>query len=174
MAYTFNGDMANSVIECGQAMYDKFINEQGNFHTGDTIQDGDVHTWNDTYIGIGKNEFYYYRYYGAKSNGSGAVDDYSPLFEAFRTPFNINDDIVRPFFIRPKNDIIGLYSLNVGVKENKGYWNFNNNRYGNVNNSIDTSLLDNSNYATRLLRFEVKHGNNHDNTVNCLAYGKEK
>ena len=174
MAYTFNGDMATSVLECGQAMYNKFLNEQGNFHTGDTRQDGNVNTWDDTYIGIGKNDFYYYRYYGARINSSGSTDKYSLLFEAFRTPFNINDDIIRPFFIRPKQDIIGLYSLYVGVKENKGYWNFNNNRYGNVNNSINTSLLDETSFATRLLRFRVDYGNNHDNTINCVPYGKEK
>ena len=174
MAYTFNGDIVSSVLECGQAMYDKFLNENGNFHTGGAIQEGSVYTWSDAYIGIGKPNYYYYRYYGAIINPGGSTDKYSLLFEAFRTPFNINDDIIRPFFIRPKNDIIGLYSLYVGVKENKGNWNFNNNRYGNVNNSIDTSLLDNSSFATRLLRFEVNYGNNHDNTVNCVAYGKEK
>ena len=105
MAYTFNGDMASSVLECGQAMYEKFLNEQGNFHTGGTRQDGSVNTWDDTYIGIGKNDFYYYRYYGALSNGSGAADDYSLLFEAFRSPFNINDDMIRPFFMKPRDNI---------------------------------------------------------------------
>ena len=174
MAYTFNGDIVSSVLECGQAMYDIFLNENGNFITGGTVQDGSVHTWSDDYIGIGKPNYYYYRYYGARINASGSTDKYSLLFEAFRTPFNINDDIIRPFFIRPKNDIIGLYSLYVGVKENKGNWNFNNNRYGNVNNSIDTSLLDKTIFATRLLSFEVKYGNNHDNTINCVSYGKEK
>ena len=174
MAYTFNGNMANSVLECGQAMYDKFINEQGNFHTGDTRQDGNANTWNDSYIGIGKNDFYYYRYYGALTTGSGATDDYSLLFEAFRTPFNINDDIIRPFFMKPKSSILPLYNLYVGVKQYKRDWNFTNNRYGNVNNSIDTSLLDNTNWATRLLKFNIIRGNNNDNTVNCTPYGKEK
>ena len=174
MAYTFNGDIVSSVLECGQAMYDKFLDENGNFHSGGTNLGEGPHTWNDVYVGIGKNNYYYYRYYGAQKNVSGSTDKYSLLFEAFRTPFNINDDIIRPFFIRPKNDIIGLYSLYVGVKENKGNWNFNTNRYGNVNNSIDTSLLDNSSFATRLLKFNVKYGNNHDNTVDCVSYGKEK
>ena len=84
MAYTFNGNIVSSVLECGQAMYDKFINEQENFHTGNTVQDGNAHTWDDTYIGIGKNNFYYYRYYGARKNPSGSRDKYSLLFEAFR------------------------------------------------------------------------------------------
>ena len=174
MAYTFNGDIVSSVLECGQAMYDKFLDENNNFHTGNALQDGSVHTWSDEYIGIGKPNYYYYRYYGAKINSGGSTDKYTLLFEAFRTPFNINDDMIRPFFIRPKNDIIGLYSLYVGVKENKGNWNFNNNRYGNVNNSIDTSLLDNTSHATRLLRFDIKRGNNHNNTVDCVSYGKNK
>ena len=170
MAYTFNGDIVSSVLECGQAMYDKFLDENNNFHTGYAPQ----YTWGDEYIGIGKPNYYYYRYYGAKKNPSGSTDKYSLLFEAFRTPFNINDDMIRPFFMRPKNDIIGLYSLYVGVKENKGNWNFNSNRYGNVNNSIDTSLLDNSSFVTRLLKFNVEYGNNHDNTVDCVSYGIKK
>lgn len=174
MAYTYNGDMANSVLEVGQAMYDKFINEQGNFITGDTIEEGNVNTWTDTYIGIGKTNFYYYRYYGALSNGSGAADDYTLLFEAFRTPFNINDDMVRPFFMKPRSSILPLYSLYVGVKQYKKDWNFTSNRYGEVNNSIDISLLNNTNWATRLLRFNIISGSNSDNTVNCTPYGKEK
>ena len=173
MAYTFNGNIVSSVLECGQAMYNKFLDSNNNFHTGYAYQDGSVYTWDDDYIGIGKPNYYYYRYYGALRNVSGALDDYSLLFEGFRTPFNINDDMIRPFFIKPRDNNV-LYLLNVGVKENKGNWNFNNNRYGNVNNSIDTSLLDSSSFATRLLRFNVKYGNNHDNTVDCESYGKEK
>lgn len=174
MAYTFNGDIVTSVLECGQAMYEKFLDENNNFHTGDTERDGNVYTWGDgDYIGIGKPNYYYYRYYGAIINSSGSADKYSLLFEAFRTPFNINDDIIRPFFIKPRDNNI-LYLLYVGVKEDKGNWSFNNNRYGNVNNSIDTSLLDGTSFATRLLRFRLIYGNNHDNTVNCLPYGVEK
>ena len=54
MAYTFNGDIASSVLECGQAMYDKFLDENDNFHSGDANQDGSVNTWTDVYVGIGK------------------------------------------------------------------------------------------------------------------------
>ena len=115
MAYTYNGDIVTSVLECGQAMYDKFLDENGNFHTGGTIQDGDVNTWNDDYIGFGKPNYYYYRYYGALKNVGGSTDNYSLLFNAFRTPFNINDDIVRPFFIKPKNNSV-IYQLYVGCK----------------------------------------------------------
>ena len=32
MAYTFNGDIVSSVLECGQAMYDKFLDRNDNFH----------------------------------------------------------------------------------------------------------------------------------------------
>ena len=173
MAYTFNGNIVSSVLECGQALYDKFLDVNANFHSGGTNQDGDVYTWNDVYVGIGKNNFYYYRYYGAKINPPSYTDDYSLLFQAFRSPFNINDDMIRPFFIRPSDNHV-LYLLNVGVKENKGNWNFNNNRYGNVNNSIDTSLLDSSGYCSRVLSFDVKNGNNNDNKINCLSYGVEK
>ena len=125
MAYTFNGDIVSSVLECGQAMYDKFLDENGNFNTGGANQDGEVYTWGDVYIGIGKPNYYYYRYYGARKNVSGSVDDYSLLFGGFRTPFNINDDIIRPFFIKPKDNFV-LYLLNVGVKENKGDWKYMN------------------------------------------------
>ena len=174
MAYTFNGDMASSVLECGQAMYDKFLDENENFITGGINQEGEVGTWDSSYIGIGKPNYYYYRYYGALNNGSGAVDNYSLLFEAFRTPFNINDDMIRPFFMKPRDNTQTLFSLYIGVKEDKGDWNFINNRYGNVNNSIDTSLLDETSWVTRLLKFNIISGNNHDNTVNCTPYGKEK
>ena len=173
MAYTYNGNIVSSVLECGQAMYDKFLNENDNFHSGGTIQDGNVYTWNDDYVGIGKPNYYYYRYYGATINGGGAVDDYSLLFGAFRTPFNINDDMIRPFFIKPKDNFV-LYLLNVGVKENKGDWNFTNNRYGDVNNSIDTALLDVTSWASRLLNFDIVRGSNNDNTVNCYSSGVEK
>ena len=174
MAYTFNGNIVSSVLECGQAMYDIFFNENENFITGGIVQEDNVGTWdNSVYIGIGKNDYYYYRYYGATRNVPGAVDDYSLLFGAFRTPFNINDDIIRPFFIKPKDNNV-LYLLYVGVKENKGDWNFINNRYGNVNNSIDTSLLDDTSWVSRLLNFDIIHGNNNDNTVNCIPSGVEK
>ena len=173
MAYTYNGDIVSSVLECGRAMYDKFLDKNENFHSGGTNQEGEVFTWNDVYIGIGKRNYYYYRYYGATRNVPGSLDDYSLLFDAFRPPFNINDDIIRPFFIKPK-DNHAIYSLHVGVKEDKGDWNFNNNRYGNVNNSIDTSLLDNTSYATRIFAYSVKSGYNNDNTINCSASGVEK
>lgn len=173
MAYTFNGNIVSSVLEVGQAMYDKFLNEQGNFHNGGMIKDGDYYVWGDGYIGIGKENYYYYRYYGALRNSTGSTDDYSLLFGAFRTPFNINDDMVRPFFIRPKDNHV-TYSLNVGVKEDKGNWNFNNNRYGDVNNSIDTTLLNETLFSSRLLSFNTVYGNNHDNVADCVNYGVEK
>ena len=173
MAYTFNGDIASSVLECGQAMYDKFIDENSNFHSGSTIQDGNTYTWNDTYVGIGKNNYYYYRYYGVTRNNQGATDDYNLLFGAFRTPFNINDEIIRPFFIKPRVDNT-IYPLYVGVKENKGKWNFTNNRYGDVNHSIETSLLDNTDYATSLLRYTLIRGSNSNNTIKCLSSGVRK
>ena len=173
MAYTFNGNIVSSVLECGQAMYDKFLDENNNFHSGATNQDGNVYTWNDVYVGIGKNNYYYYRYYGATINPASYTDDYTLLFQAFRSPFNINDDMIRPFFIKPSDNHVS-YLLNVGVKEDKGDWNFNNNRYGNVNNSIDTSLLEDTGYCSRVLSFNVKEGNNNDNKINCLSYGVEK
>ena len=173
MAYTFNGNIVSSVLECGQAMYDKFLDENGNFHTGYATQDGSVYTWDNDYIGIGKDNYYYYRYYGAIKNAGGATDDYTLLYQAFRTPFNINDDIVRPFFIKPKNNFV-IYQLYVGCKENKGDWNFNNYRYGNVNKSIDTSLLDNTGWASRILYYDIVRGSDSNNTVNCLADGVKK
>ena len=173
MAYTFNGNIVSSVLECGKAMYDKFLDENNNFHTGGVTVENNIYTWSDNYVGIGKPNYYYYRFYGATINVPGSVDDYTLLFGAFRTPFNINDDIIRPFFIRPKDNHV-IYTLYVGVKEDKGNWNFNNNRYGNVNNSIDTSLLDITIYGSRLLGFEVKNGDNNDNTIHCLPYGVEK
>ena len=173
MAYTFNGNIVSSVLECGQAMYDKFLDVNNNFRTGGITVENGIYTWNNDYVGIGKPNYYYYRYYGATINGGGAVDDYSLLFGAFRTPFNINDDMIRPFFIRPKDNHV-IYSLYVGVKEDKGDWNFENNRYGDVNNSIDTSLLDITSYCSRLLNFEVKHGDSNNNTVHCLPYGVKK
>lgn len=171
MAYTYNGDIVTSVLECGQAMYDKFLNEQGNFHSGGSNQEGNIYTWNDLYIGIGKDNYYYYRYYGALRNIPGSVDDYTLLFEAFRTPFNINDDIIRPFFIRPR-DNFALYRLHVGVKEDKGKWNFTSNRYGNVNNSIDTSLLNNTSFSSRLLSFtQIDLNNNNEYIASAMTHG---
>ena len=174
MAYTYNGDIVSSVLECGQAMYDKFLNEQGNFHSGGSNQEGDIYTYNDLYIGIGKNNYYYYRYYGALRNVPGSVDDYRLLFEAFRTPFNINDDIIRPFFIRPR-DNFSLYRLYVGVKEDKGNWNFTNNRYGNVNNSIDASLLNNTSFSSRILSYtKIVLNNNNENIASAMTHGVQK
>ena len=166
MAYTYNGDIVSSVLECGQAMYDKFLDENGNFHSGGADIDGNTYTWNNVYVGIGKNNYYYYRYYGATKNVGGSVDDFSLLYGAFRTPFNINDDMIRPFFMKPKNNFV-IYQLYVGVKENKGNWNFTSNRYGSVNNSINTSLLDNTGYASRLLYYNLIRENNSNNTIQC-------
>ena len=173
MAYTYNGDIVSSVLECGKAMYEKFLDENGNFHSGGADVDENTYTWNNVYVGIGKNNYYYYRFYGATKNVSGAVDDYSLLYGAFRTPFNINDDMIRPFFMKPKNNFV-IYQLYVGVKENKGNWNFTSNRYGSVNNSINTSLLDDTGYGSRLLYYNLIRGNNSNNTIQCLADGVEK
>ena len=174
MAYTFNGDIVSSVLEVGQAMYDKFLDENGNFHSGGMNIEGDYRVWNNEYIGIGKNNYYYYRQYGALKNVGGAIDDYSLIFSAFRTAFNINDELVRPFFIKPKNNFV-IYPLYVGVKENKGDWNFNNYRYGDVNNSIDTSLLNATSFSSRLLMYElVRLDNNSNNIANCSNSGVNK
>ena len=42
-----------------------------------------------------------------------SIDDFSLLFGAFRTPFNINDDMIRPFFIKPRDNHV-IYLLNEG------------------------------------------------------------
>lgn len=173
MAYTYNGDIVSSVLEVGQTMYAKFLNEQGNFHTGGGITDGSYSVWSDVYIGIGKDNYYYYRQYGALRNVAGSVDDYSLIFSAFRTPFNVNDEVVRPFFVKPKDNST-LYALNVGIKENRGDWNFIENRYGNVNNSIDTSLLNDTLYATRLLTFNNISLGNNENVASVTSYGVNK
>lgn len=173
MAYTYNGDIVSSVLEVGQVMYDKFINENSNFHSGGTTSDGAYTIWNDDYVGIGKDNYYYYRQYGALKNVSGSVDDFSLIFSAFRTPFNINDDIVRPFFIKPKNDFV-IYNLYVGTKENKGDWNFNSYRYGDVNNSIDTSTLDITSFSSRLLTFNQSRINDSESVAIANSYGTRK
>ena len=173
MAYTYNGDIVSSVLECGQAMYDKFIDENGNMHSGGTTSEGNYNVWNDVYTGMKKDDFYFYRYYGATKNVSGSVDDFSMLFGAFRTPFSVNDNIVRPFFMKPKNNFV-IYQLYVGCKENKGDWNFNSYRYGEANNSIDTSLLNMTNYSSRLLTSSKKSLGNSDNVADCINYGVSK
>lgn len=173
MAYTYNGDVVTSVLECGQAMYDKFIDDNNNMHSGGTTSEGNYNIWNEDYTGMKKDDFYFYRYYGALRNVGGSVDDYSLLFSAFRTPFSVNDNIVRPFFIKPKNNFV-IYLLYVGCKENKGDWNFNSYRYGDANNSIDTSLLDVTSYSSRLLTFSMVSLSNSDNVANCINYGVSK
>ena len=173
MAYTFNGDMVDSVLEVGQAMYDKFIDENGNMHSGGTTSEGTYNVWNDDYTGMKKDDFYFYRYYGATKNVSGSIDNFNMLFSAFRTPFSVNDNIVRPFFMKPKNNFV-IYQLYVGCKENKGDWNFNSYRYGEANNSIDTSLLNITSYSSRLLTFSKKSLGNSDNVADCINYGVGK
>lgn len=173
MAYTYNGDIVTSVLECGQAMYDKFIDENGNMHSGGTTSEGNYYVWNDNYTGMKKDDFYFYRYYGATKNVGGSVDDFSMLFGAFRTPFSVNDNIVRPFFMKPKNNFV-IYQLYVGCKENKGDWCFNSYRYGEANNSIDTSLLNITSYSSRLLTASNISLSNSDNVANCINYGVTK
>ena len=173
MAYTYNGDIVTSVLECGKAMYDKFIDENGNMHSGGTTSEGNYNVWNDVYTGMKKDDFYFYRYYGATKNVGGSVDDFSMLFGAFRTPFSVNDNIVRPFFMKPKNNFV-IYQLYVGCKENKGDWNFNSYRYGEANNAIDTSLLNITSYSSRLLTASKISLGNSDNVANCINYGVRK
>lgn len=173
MAYTYNGDIVTSVLECGQAMYDKFLDDDNNMHSGGTNSDGSYYVWNDDYTGMKKDDFYFYRYYGALKNVSGAVDDFSLLFNAFRTAFSVNDNIVRPFFMKPRNNFV-IYPLYVGCKENKGDWNFSSYRYGDANNSIDTSLLNVTNYSSRLLSFNNVSLSDSDNVANCESYGVKK
>ena len=159
MAYSFNGNDLNSCIELCERLYSVMFNKEGQFNSfGGT--NGEV---GNDYIGATKDDFYYYRGYAVGETNPGAVNKYHIYGSDYRTPFNVNDNIIRPFFALKHNidqspEFEWALSFYIGCKyKSGGYndWNFNTNRYGTANNNYDVDLFSNTSYPLRCAYLEI-------------------
>lgn len=144
MAYEFDGDNLLSCQEIATQLYNMLIDENGNFLSCNVNASKE---FDSTYLGVGKNDCYYFREYEITKNGAGSVNEYTVYVNFYRTPFAINDEVIRPYFTIDRNFTNLFCTLGLGLSTQQNNWIFNSNRYGNKTNSIDKSKFDNSDYV---------------------------
>ena len=141
MAYEFDGDNLLSCQEIATQLYNMLIDENGNFLACNINTNKE---FDSTYLGVGKNDCYYFREYSISKNPSGSVNEYRVSVSFYRSPFAINDEIIRPYFTT-KRDFSNLgCPLVLGLQSFQNSWIFNTNRYGDKTNNIDKSKFDKS------------------------------
>ena len=149
MAYSFNGNDLESCRALCENFYNSMFDEEGHINTFNSNESGEL---TGEYLGAKKEDFYYYRGYAIKENDSMAVNDYSIYTAMQRTPFNVNDNIVRPFITLryyPDFPVISQWVIyfHYGCKNPSNYkdWRFDSNRYGDANKNYDSNLFAKSN-----------------------------
>ena len=144
MSYEFDGDNLLSCQDIATQLYNMLLDENGNFLACNVNSSNE---FDSTYLGVGKNDCYYFRQYEISKNASGSVNEYTVNVSFYRSPFAINDEIIRPYFTT-KRDFSNLSCpLVLGMQSPQNDWNFSTNRYGNKTNNIDKSKFNNSDYV---------------------------
>lgn len=145
MAYSFNGNDLESCRALCENFYNSMFNEEGHINTFNSNESGDL---TGEYLGAKKDDFYYYRGYAIQENDSMAVNDYSIYTAMQRTPFNVNDNIVRPFITLKyypnfPSHMQWVIDFHYGCKypSSNGDWYFNTNRYGEANKNYNSDLF---------------------------------
>lgn len=144
MAYEFDGDNLLACQDIATQLYNMLLDENGNFLACNV---NELNEFENTYLGVGKNDCYYFREYEILKNSTGSVNEYTVYVQFYRTPFAIDDEIIRPYFTIDRNFTKSFCTLGLGLSSQQNNWIFNTNRYGNKTNSIDKSKFDNSNYV---------------------------
>ena len=149
MAYSFNGNDLESCRALCENFYNSMFDNEGHVNTFNSNESGEL---TGEYLGAKKEDFYYYRGYAIRENDSMAVNDYSIYTAMQRTPFNVNDNIVRPFITLryyPDFPVISQWVIDFhyGCKNPSNYkdWCFDSNRYGDANKNYDSNLFAKSN-----------------------------
>ena len=169
MAYEFDGDNLLACQDIATQLYNMLIDENGNFLSCNVNTNKE---FDSTYLGVGKNDCYYLREYEITKNSSGAVNEYSVSVKFYRSPFAINDEIIRPYFTT-KRDFSNIgCPLVLGLQSKQNNWKFDTNRYGEKTNNIDKSKFDNSSYAVLYSRMIQKYGNPATITISNKGIGK--
>lgn len=144
MAYEFDGDNLLACQDIATQLYNMLLDENGNFLACNV---NELNEFENTYLGVGKNDCYYFREYEISKNSTGSVNEYTVYVHFYRTPFAIDDEVIRPYFTIDRNFTDSFCTLGLGLSSQQNNWIFNTNRYGNKTNSIDKSKFDNSNYV---------------------------
>lgn len=176
MAYSFNGNDLESCRALCENFYNSMFDDAGHV-SALYAQNGEL---TNDYLGALKDDFYYYRGYYITENDSGSTNDFGVRGSNYRTPFHVNDNIVRPFFAlryTPDSDPAFQWDLNfyIGCKNiNKASWNFNSNRYGDTNRDYDINLFSNSNNILRSAYWTTSdNGENSTASIKMRGFNKE-
>ena len=175
MAYSFNGNDLESCRALCENFYNSMFDEVGHVNTFNSNESGEL---TGEYLGAKKDDFYYYRGYVITKNVSGAVNDFGTRASNCRFPYNVNDNVVRPFFALTTRSN-GSHSLNVymGAKKQNSNpsWNFNTNRYGDANRDYDSNLFNGTDYCISSAYLDVKFGGeNSSATISKDTISKSK
>ena len=145
MAYSFNGNDLESCRSLCENFYNSMFDEEGHVNTFNSNSSGEL---TGEYLGAKKDDFYYYRGYAIQENDSMAVNDYSISTALQRTPFNVNDNVVRPFItlqyypnFPPKMQWSIGFHYGCKKPSTSNDWYFNSNRYGDANKNYDSNLF---------------------------------
>ena len=169
MSYEFNGDNLLSCQEIATQLYNMLLDENGNFLACNVNSNKE---FDSTYLGVGKNDCYYFRQYEISKNSSGATNEYRVGVTFYRSPFAINDEIIRPYFTT-KRDFSNIgCPLVLGLQSRENKWIFNTNRYGDKTNNIDKSKFDNNNYVALYSIMTQKFGDPATMTISNKGKGK--
>ena len=95
MSYEFDGDNLLSCEQIATDLYNMLLDDKGNFLTCSVNSNKEL---DSVYLGVGKNDCYYYREYEISKNSSGSTNEYTVRISFYRSPFAINDEIIRPYF----------------------------------------------------------------------------
>lgn len=169
MAYEFDGDNLLACQDIATQLYNMLLDENGNFLACNVNVSNE---FDSTYLGVGKNDCYYFREYEITKNVSGSVNEYTVRLSFYRTPFAVNDEIIRPYFTIDRNFTNSFCNLVLGLASNQNNWIFNSNRYGNKTNSIDKSKFDNSDYVVLYCGMTQNYGD--PSTIKISNNGKGK
>ena len=144
MSYEFDGDNLLSCQDIANQLYNMLLDENGNFLACIVNSNKEL---DNTYIGVGKNDCYYFREYEIRKTVSGSINKYSVSVSFYRSPIAINDEIIRPYFTTKRDFSNTICSLVLGMQSRQDDWKFSTNRYGNKTNNIDKSKFNNSDYV---------------------------
>ena len=169
MAYEFDGDNLLSCQDIATQLYNMLLDENGNFLACNVNSSNE---FDSTYLGVGKNECYYFRQYEIRKNVSGSVNEYTVNVSFYRSPFAINDEIIRPYFTT-KRDFSNLSCpLVLGMQSRQDDWKFSTNRYGNKTNNIDKSKFNNSDYVVLWCGMGQNYGDPANIDISTSGKGK--
>ena len=171
MAYEFDGDNLLACQDIATQLFNMLLDENGNFLACNVNTSKE---FDSTYLGVGKNDCYYFRQYNITRNSTGSTNDYTVNVTFFRSPFAINDEIIRPYFTTKRDFSNNGCLLVLGLQSKQSNWIFNTNRYGEKTNNIDKSKFDNSNYVVLSSRMIQKYGDPATITISNKGIGKSE